>query len=74
VRRKDIKRLRKGEPEGREVTFVWKNHLMGNNLDPGVVHVQPPGNLAVGDNEDLPHPRGVLFNRSEGIQQLPIVW
>lgn len=50
------------KPEGGQVAFVGEDHLVGDNLDPGMIKIEPPRDLAVGDNEDLPHPRGVFFN------------
>lgn len=61
--------------EGWEVTLVQKyllqrgavgvvrrcgqSHLVSNEGDPGVIEVEPGGDLSVGDDEDMSDPGGV---------------
>ena len=48
-------------------------YLMGDDGDSGVVQVEPGGNLPVGDDEDVPHPGGVLLHRAQRVPELLVV-
>lgn len=48
-------------------------YLMCHYSDARIIQVEPGGNLPVGDDENVPHPRGVSLYRSQGVTQLLIV-
>lgn len=48
-------------------------YLMCDNCNPGVIQVEPGGNLPVSDDEDVPHPGGVSLHRAQRIAQLLVV-
>ena len=48
-------------------------HLVSNEGDPGVIEVEPGGNLAVGDDEDVSDPGGVAEHRPQRVSHLLIV-
>ena len=42
-----------------------RDDLMSDQSDTRVVQVQPGGDLAIGHNEDVPHPGGVECHRPQ---------
>lgn len=40
----------------------------------GIIQVQPGGNLAIGHDEDVSHPGGVLLHRAQRIAELLVVF
>lgn len=59
-------------------TTVWEEcrlrfYLMCDNSDSGVIQVEPGGNLAVSDDEDVSHPGGVSLHGAQRVAQLLVV-
>jgi len=48
--------------EGRKVRFVGKDLVMRNYRNPRVVYIEPTGNLAVGDEDEVPDPGSKFLN------------
>ena len=46
---------------------------MGHHSDPGVVQVEPRGDLPIGHHEDVSHPGGVSLHRAQRIAELLVV-
>lgn len=46
---------------------------MCDNSDSGVIQVEPGGNLAVSDDEDVSHPGGVSLHGAQRVAQLLVV-
>lgn len=38
-----------------------------------IIKVQPRGNLPIGDNENIPNPRSMPLNGSQGVSQLFVI-
>ena len=62
-----------GTAEGGEVRGVLEDVLVRDHGELGVIHVQPVGDLAVGDEEDFPYPGCILLHRAERVTELLVV-
>ena len=61
-----------GAAERREIVWVVE-YLLVLDHDGLAVEVQPMRNLPVGNDEDLPHPRGKLFQGPDRVAELVVV-
>jgi hypothetical protein len=55
------------------VRYYGDTYIVRYYGDAGVLQVEPGGHLSVGDDVDVPHPRGKLLDGAERVAQLLIV-